>query len=692
MSKIKSYRREHPVLAGLVGMSMVLTVFLVGAAVWLYQEVSVPYVEVKYVVPQAPQLTAEPGETLYRIDASQSSVSYAVEEQVAGTSRTAEGSTSGIAGDVVVDPSEPTSLEVGQVVIDVAQLTSDQELRDQRLQHDFLQSQDNPLVTFDATDVQGFDAAVGPGDEVPVTITGDLTVKRVAHPVTLEGVASIDGESLVLDASAAVSLADLGIGPIALAGFVSASDDARLDFDIVAVDASTLDVPESIAAPERLATAVGAGPSFSGEVQPLLEQHCASCHQDEGVGSDVWALDTAGDASEVAEGLGLVVQSRYMPPWPASDVGIPLEHDRSLSDDDLATLVSWAQAGGPLDVDASTAVVADEGTEPELERDLVLTMPEAYAGSTDTPNDYRCFTLDPELTETTYLRGLMFEPDQEEVTHHALTFLVDGRSADDLERLDDADPGVGWECYSGPGNRGRSDQIGAWAPGGQPAVYPEGVGMKMEPGDKIVVQVHYHYIHEAPADASSLVLDLVEDPTDVREVRFDVLLAPAEIPCGPDESGPLCDREASLARAVESFGRIAEITANGLHFMCGSSPGDAVLDERGRSHASCDHPINWEGEVLSVWGHMHEYGESFRMYLNKGTPEEKILLDLPAWDFAWQMGYDPVEDIFVGPGDTISIECTWDRALVPDARHVIWAEGTEDEMCYSTVVSAEPRR
>ena len=40
-------------------------------------------------------------------------------------------------------------------------------------------------------------------------------------------------------------------------------------------------------------------------------------------------------------------------------------------------------------------------------------------------------------------------------------------------------------------------------------------------------------------------------------------------------------------------------------------------------------------------------------------------------------------------GDTIRVECSWDRSLMPnpEPRYVTWAEGTEDEMCYSAVTS-----
>ena len=88
---------------------------------------------------------------------------------------------------------------------------------------------------------------------------------------------------------------------------------------------------------------------------------------------------------------------------------------------------------------------------------------------------------------------------------------------------------------------------------------------------------------------------------------------------------------------------------------------------------------------------MHEFGETFRMTLNPDTPDERVLLDIPNWAFEWQFDYRPVDSIVVEPGDVIRVECTWDRSLapMPEPRHITWNEGTEDEMCYSTLSTVD---
>ena len=80
------------------------------------------------------------------------------------------------------------------------------------------------------------------------------------------------------------------------------------------------------------------------------------------------------------------------------------------------------------------------------------------------------------------------------------------------------------------------------------------------------------------------------------------------------------------------------------------------------------------------------------MTLNPDTPEERILLDIPKWDFEWQFNYYPIEEIEITPNDIIRLECTWDRSLRPpglEPSYVLWADGSDDEMCFGIIMGTE---
>ena len=113
-------------------------------------------------------------------------------------------------------------------------------------------------------------------------------------------------------------------------------------------------------------------------------------------------------------------------------------------------------------------------------------------------------------------------------------------------------------------------------------------------------------------------------------MKVTTYLAAAEIPCGPLESGPFCDRSAVLQDLGAKYGPTGPIIADGLNLVCGTKPEQIGVLVNQIAHSSCDHRVRNTGQIMSVLGHMHELGESYRMTLNPGTPDEKVLLDIPS--------------------------------------------------------------
>jgi hypothetical protein len=137
----------------------------------------------------------------------------------------------------------------------------------------------------------------------------------------------------------------------------------------------------------------------------------------------------------------------------------------------------------------------------------------------------------------------------------------------------------------------------------------------------------------------------------------------------------------------EKYDTFATFIPNALILRCGGTVDDYDDLDGSIGYSSCDYNARNSGTIFSVLGHMHEFGRSYRMTLNPGTPEEKVLLDIPNWDFEWQLNYDLVEDVRVDRSDVIRFECWWDRtrADMPEPRYITWNEGTVDEMCFSAV-------
>jgi len=192
----------------------------------------------------AEETTSEPVEAgsadaiLYRIDATQSEVRYEVGETFFQDNRfaLAVGTTQGIAGELLIDFAQPSNTQIGDIVIDVSQFTSDESRRDNFIRNNGLESAQYPQATFTPQSIDGLPAQIAEGESVSFTMTGDLTVKETTRSVTWNVTLTLDGDRIVGTASTEILMSDFGAGPIQLA-FLATEDQVNLVFDFVAVSA-----------------------------------------------------------------------------------------------------------------------------------------------------------------------------------------------------------------------------------------------------------------------------------------------------------------------------------------------------------------------------------------------------------------------------------------------------------------------
>ncbi|MDR7279190.1 monooxygenase [Catenuloplanes atrovinosus] len=329
----------------------------------------------------------------------------------------------------------------------------------------------------------------------------------------------------------------------------------------------------------------------------------------------------------------------------------------------------------------------------EGERFQELTMERAYSprapeGATD---EYRCFMIDPALTEPAFLTGSQFLPQNHQLVHHAIFFRLEPDQVVDAEKLDAAEEGDGWRCF---GNAGVGDAawVAHWAPGADEVLLDQKVGYPMTPGSRLVMQIHYNLLatggDAAASDRSSIRLRLSTD--DLTPLRTGLLTAPVELPCAPGESGPLCDRAAAVADVTKRFGAEAGQTVEQLNKWCN----DGNTPRQGPSQ-SCVQPVEEPMTVYAVAGHMHLLGRAISVELNPGTPQARKLLDIPAYDFDDQAIRPLDAPVQLKAGDTLKVSCTHDATLRQQLpalqdlppRYVVWGEGTSDEMCLGILVA-----
>jgi hypothetical protein len=331
------------------------------------------------------------------------------------------------------------------------------------------------------------------------------------------------------------------------------------------------------------------------------------------------------------------------------------------------------------------------------ERFARLAMPAAYTPSAPHGagnDDYRCFLLDPHLGQNAFLTGLDVLPGTKRVVHHVILFKVPPDAVAQAKAQDAGEKGQGWTCFGGTGigdgGNGLDDVpwLGAWAPGGGERVMADDLGIPLEAGTRVVMQVHYNLLAGPGPDVTSARLRLAPGDADLEPLQTVLLPAPVELPCRPGRTGELCSRDHAVADVMARFGPSGQ-TANALHLLCGTRPPGPVQ--------RCDRTIERPATLRAVAGHMHLLGRSLHIDVNPGTPRERRVLDIPVWDFDDQ-GSQPVDPMRLRPGDVVRVTCEHDQALrdvLPafegqEERYVVWGEGTTDEMCLGMLLVTRP--
>jgi peroxiredoxin len=379
-------------------------------------------------------------------------------------------------------------------------------------------------------------------------------------------------------------------------------------------------------------------PTYTKDVARLLQKNCQECHRRGQVGP--FPLETYEQARKRAEDIATVAEDRTMPPWKAArGVGRPLKHDRSLSDQEIAVLTGWAEAGAaegdPADLPPPRSFPQDWTLEggPDLVLDIGTDFPVPATGE----DIYRCFVVPTSLPKDVYISGIEYQPGNRRVVHHVLAY-IDTKG--EARKKDSAEPGPGYSCFSGPGVEA-AGELGGWAPGSQPTKLEDGIGRAFPKGGDVIVQVHYHPNGKPETDRTRIGLRFARKP--VRQVLHWNAAANFEMKVPAGESN-------------------AEVTASW--------------------------PVPVDVLAHAVAPHMHLLGKNMLMSVTYPDGRAEDLIRIDDWDFNWQYTYYFEKPFELPKGSVVKVVAHYDNSAGnprnPNREHpneVTWGEATTDEMC-----------
>ncbi len=381
--------------------------------------------------------------------------------------------------------------------------------------------------------------------------------------------------------------------------------------------------------------------TWTKDIQPIVEQHCVRCHQEDGQGTGNFTnYDT------VTAMLPLMIDSidaGRMPP-PAAD---PDCHDYQDSDKFIIPhasrdlLEEWMNNDMPFGSEED-AQVYDRRMSTLENANLSLTLKEPYKptfSDTENPmNEYRCFALEHNQTEPFYIKSLHPSVDNDAMVHHIVL-----AKANDNGLIEGAENIDGVDCIENgafvTGSYQDGSMLGGWAPGMSPVHFPDNAGLVVQPNEKIVIQMHYY-----KSDS------LDDNATDQSGVDFEIT---TEAPENVVTMFPLGIQNFTIPAGDASY-TISE---------------DFEL------------PIG-----INIWGvfpHMHILGTSYEM-----TSENECLVASDRYDFDNQLTYMFDSPILLEEGTRFSLSCTWDNSatnpnlIINPPVDIGYGERTDEEMCY----------
>lgn len=319
---------------------------------------------------------------------------------------------------------------------------------------------------------------------------------------------------------------------------------------------------------------------------PVIQKNCQGCHRP-GEPAPMAFLTYEG-TRPWAKAMKQAVLRKSMPPWFADPHVGKFTNDRSMSEADVKTLVSWVDSGAPAGnpSDAPAPLTFAEGWSIG-KPDLVVEIPEAIPVPASGTIEYTYVIVPTGLTEDKWIQMAEARPDQRAQVHHIIAFV--------------RQPGNKWfrEYPVGKpfipkkgGEMGMGEFLTGYAPGSPPEVLRPGQAKLIKAGAELVFQMHYTANGKATADRS----------------RFGLVFS----------TGPVKQRVLTLAASDHKF----------------------VIPPGAPNHR-VDGAITLHkpSELISLLPHMHLRGKAMEISAVYPTGEREKLLWVPNYDFNWQLWY-----------------------------------------------------
>jgi hypothetical protein len=342
--------------------------------------------------------------------------------------------------------------------------------------------------------------------------------------------------------------------------------------------------------------------TYSKDVAPILQKNCEGCHR-AGEAAPM-SLRTYKEVRPYAAAIKEAVLLKKMPPWFADPHYGKFANDRSMSEQDVKIITSWvdsgAKEGDPKDLPRPVEFLTGWNI---AKPDYQIEMAQDFHIPASGTLDYQYILIKGNFEKDAWVSEAEVRPGNRALVHHVIAFV----RAPGSKWMKDAQPGVPFVPKEG--DEGSGEFLAAYAPGYIPMILEPGRAKLIKAGSDIVLQMHYTANGKEGMDRTKVGFVFAKSLVNERVYTLAATTNKFAIPAGDPSY---------RVDATFEFG------------------GDA--------------------KIIGYLPHMHLRGKSFEFRAVYPTGESETLLNVPHYDFSWQLTYKPVRDLAVTKGTRI--ECT----------------------------------
>ena len=440
-----------------------------------------------------------------------------------------------------------------------------------------------------------------------------------------------------------------------------------------------------IIAASALKRSEAAGVTFTKDIAPIVFNKCASCHRHGEVAP--MPLTSYREVRPWSKAIREAVIERAMPPWYADPHTSTLRfsNDRRLSQREIDTIVAWDDAGCPKGDDKDLPAMPPYAPGWTFGKpDLIIEMPIEFQVPAEGELPMQNFYVKVPFDEERWVEKVELRPGNPSVVHHSIANVVklpdgvkvvdgkavkDGAAVGQLNRESVSQTGALSESGSrevflsqDSFTRAGAFKLVGQAPGkGYESHYP-GTAKRIPPGMYIQFNMHYQVSGRSEKDRSLLGLWFAKQPVDHEVLTKGVS---DTIFVGGKE---LAETKLVNGKEVKVRGRIPNIPPNVDNWEIS---GETLIRE----------PIT----LYAFAPHMHLRGKDIKYTLVWPDGRQQVLLDVPRFDFNWQLHYELAEPLKIPAGSKLLAVAHYDNSIrnrynPAPQKEVFWSEQSWDEM------------